>query len=66
MNVCGTAAEVEVVAGGLARELAVDATVLDVGMPAEVTAVLERAWWYQGHRLRAAVLHGAHQAALVD
>ncbi|NEB18129.1 GNAT family N-acetyltransferase [Streptomyces coelicoflavus] len=45
VNVCGTAAEVEAVAGGLARELAVDATVLDVGMPAEVTAVLERAWW---------------------
>ncbi|MER7235356.1 GNAT family N-acetyltransferase [Streptomyces olivaceus] len=45
VNVCGTAVEVEVVAGGLARELAVDATVLDVGMPAEVTAVLERAWW---------------------
>ncbi|MGW2034756.1 GNAT family N-acetyltransferase [Streptomyces sp. NPDC001811] len=45
VNVCGTAAEVEAVAGGLARELTVDTTTLHPGMPAEVAAVVERAWW---------------------
>ncbi|MFF9604899.1 GNAT family N-acetyltransferase [Streptomyces sp. NPDC014684] len=45
VNVCGTAAEVETVAGGLARELTVDTTALTAGMPAEVAAVVERAWW---------------------
>ena len=45
VNVCGTAAEVEAVAGGLARELTVDTTALRAGMPAEVAAVVERAWW---------------------
>ncbi|MFF3328750.1 GNAT family N-acetyltransferase [Streptomyces sp. NPDC002888] len=45
VNVCGTAAEVEAVAGGLARELTVEAAVLQEGMPAEVAAVVERAWW---------------------
>ncbi|MET9715296.1 GNAT family N-acetyltransferase [Streptomyces rochei] len=45
VNVCGTAAQVEAVAAGLARELAVDTTALDAGMPAEVTAVVERVWW---------------------
>ncbi|MEW2271960.1 GNAT family N-acetyltransferase [Streptomyces griseofuscus] len=45
VNVCGTAAEVEAVAGGLARELTVDTTSLRAGMPAEVAAVAERAWW---------------------
>ncbi|MEV6963208.1 GNAT family N-acetyltransferase [Streptomyces sp. NPDC051207] len=45
VNVCGTAAEVEAVAGELARELTVETTTLRAGMPAEVTAVVERAWW---------------------
>lgn len=45
VNVCGSGAEVEAVAGGLARELTVDTTVLSRGMPAEVAAVVERAWW---------------------
>ncbi|MEW9518761.1 GNAT family N-acetyltransferase [Streptomyces tubercidicus] len=45
VNVCGTAAEVEAVAGELARELTVETTALRVGMPAEVAAVVERAWW---------------------
>ncbi|MGA5265378.1 GNAT family N-acetyltransferase [Streptomyces lydicamycinicus] len=45
VNVCGTAAEVEAVASGLARELTVETTALRVGMPAEVAAVVERAWW---------------------
>ncbi|GAB2583761.1 hypothetical protein GCM10027168_15710 [Streptomyces capparidis] len=45
VNVCGTAAEVEAVAGGLARELAVEAPSLHAGMPAEVTSLVERAWW---------------------
>jgi GNAT superfamily N-acetyltransferase/predicted transcriptional regulator len=45
VNVCGTAAEVEAVAGGLARELTVETTTLRAGMPAEVAAVVERAWW---------------------
>ncbi|MEW2303022.1 hypothetical protein AB0958_24135 [Streptomyces sp. NPDC006655] len=45
VNVCGTAAEVEAVAGGLARELTVEAAALHEGMPAEVAAVVERAWW---------------------
>ncbi|MFF7845402.1 GNAT family N-acetyltransferase [Streptomyces ossamyceticus] len=45
VNVCGTAAEVEAVAGGLARELTVEAAGLHAGMPAEVAAVVERAWW---------------------
>ncbi|WCD99476.1 GNAT family N-acetyltransferase [Streptomyces sp. HUAS 31] len=45
VNVCGTAAEVESVAGGLARELTVDTTALRASMPAEVAAVVERAWW---------------------
>jgi GNAT superfamily N-acetyltransferase/predicted transcriptional regulator len=45
VNVCGTAAEVEAVAGELARELAEDTTALRAGMPAEVAAVVERAWW---------------------
>ncbi|MDX3864576.1 MULTISPECIES: GNAT family N-acetyltransferase [Streptomyces] len=45
VDVCGTAAEVEAVAGGLARELTVEATALHAQMPAEVAAVVERAWW---------------------
>ncbi len=45
VNVCGTAAEVEAVAGGLARELTVEAASLHAGMPAEVASVVERAWW---------------------
>ncbi|WP_328825698.1 GNAT family N-acetyltransferase [Streptomyces ureilyticus] len=45
VDVCGTAAEVEAVAGGLARELTVEAASLHAGMPAEVAAVVERAWW---------------------
>ncbi|MET7453758.1 GNAT family N-acetyltransferase [Streptomyces sp. NPDC005574] len=45
VNVCGRAAEVEAVAGGLARELTVDTTELRAGMPAELAAVVERAWW---------------------
>ncbi|MFE1781522.1 GNAT family N-acetyltransferase [Streptomyces sp. NPDC059506] len=45
VNVCGTAAEVETAAGGLARELTVETATLQAGMPAEVAAVVERAWW---------------------
>ncbi|MEU0242872.1 GNAT family N-acetyltransferase [Streptomyces sp. NPDC006235] len=45
VNVCGPAAEVEAVAGGLARELTVETAVLHAGMPAEVAALVERAWW---------------------
>ncbi|MFG3289405.1 GNAT family N-acetyltransferase [Streptomyces sp. NPDC048179] len=45
VNVCGTAAEVEAVAGGLARELTVETATLRQGMSAEVAAVVERAWW---------------------
>ncbi|GAA4063758.1 GNAT family N-acetyltransferase [Streptomyces shaanxiensis] len=45
VNVCGTASEVEAVAGGLARELTMEAAALHAGMPAEVAAVVERAWW---------------------
>ncbi|MFI0139443.1 GNAT family N-acetyltransferase [Streptomyces luteogriseus] len=45
VNVCGIAAEVEAVAGGLARELTVETPTLRDGMSAEVAAVVERAWW---------------------
>ncbi len=45
VDVCGTAAEVKAVAGGRARELTVEATALHAQMPAEVAAVVERAWW---------------------
>lgn len=45
VNVCGTAAEVEAVAGGLARELTVETAALRAGLSAEVAAVVERAWW---------------------
>ncbi|MFF8951917.1 GNAT family N-acetyltransferase [Streptomyces sp. NPDC014940] len=45
IDVCGTAAEVEAAAGGLARELTVDTAVLRPGMSAEVATVVERAWW---------------------
>lgn len=45
VNVCGTAAQVEVVAGGLARDLTVEVATLQEGMSAEVAAVVERAWW---------------------
>ncbi|MBY8882213.1 GNAT family N-acetyltransferase [Actinacidiphila acidipaludis] len=45
VNVCGTAAGVEAVAGGLAREVTVETTSLQAGMPAEVAALVERAWW---------------------
>ncbi|MFJ1550162.1 N-acetyltransferase [Streptomyces sp. NPDC088246] len=45
VSVCGTAAEVGAVAGDLARELIVDTTTLQAGMPAEVASVVERAWW---------------------
>ncbi|MGD6753061.1 N-acetyltransferase [Streptomyces sp. BH105] len=45
VDVCGTAEEVEAAAGGLARNPAVKGTVLHAGMPAEVAAVVERAWW---------------------
>ncbi|NKI41765.1 GNAT family N-acetyltransferase [Streptomyces physcomitrii] len=45
VDVCGTAAEVEAVAGELARELNAEATDLQSGMPAEVAALVERAWW---------------------
>lgn len=45
VDVCGTAAEVEAVAGGMARELTVEAGTLYAGMPAEVASVVERAWW---------------------
>ncbi|MFE2681695.1 GNAT family N-acetyltransferase [Streptomyces mirabilis] len=45
VNVCGTAAEVEAVAGGLARELTVETATLQAAVPAEVAAVVERAWW---------------------
>ncbi|MFD8807084.1 GNAT family N-acetyltransferase [Streptomyces sp. NPDC059597] len=45
VNVCGTAAEVEAVAGGLARELTVETAALRAGMSAEVAAVVERTWW---------------------
>ncbi|MFJ4920234.1 hypothetical protein [Streptomyces sp. NPDC088725] len=45
VNVCGTTAQVEAVTGALARELTLEATTLQKGMPAEVAAVVERAWW---------------------
>lgn len=45
VHVCGTAAEVEAVAGELAPELTVDTAKLQAGMSAEVAAVVERAWW---------------------
>lgn len=45
VNVCGTAAEVEAVAGRLARGLTVDTAELQAGMSAEVAAVVERVWW---------------------
>ncbi|QEU92898.1 GNAT family N-acetyltransferase [Streptomyces kanamyceticus] len=45
VDMCGSAAEVEAAAGGLGREPAAKGAVLHAGMPAEVAAVVERAWW---------------------